>query len=102
MSIWWALQTLAFLLVFTAVSADDVVVLTEANFEQEVGKDRGALVEFYAPWFDFLFFLFFPGFLFLALLDELTCFKFLKWSDVGPVLVGDLLFLGSHFWSTLI
>ncbi|KAL6324170.1 hypothetical protein AAG906_006441 [Vitis piasezkii] len=50
MSIWWALQTLALLLVFTAVSADDVVVLTEANFEQEIGKDRSALVEFYAPW----------------------------------------------------
>jgi protein disulfide-isomerase A6 len=30
--------------------ADDVVVLTEENFEKEVGQDRGALVEFYAPW----------------------------------------------------
>ncbi|RYR29436.1 hypothetical protein Ahy_B01g053814 isoform B [Arachis hypogaea] len=29
---------------------DDVVVLTEDNFEKEVGQDRGALVEFYAPW----------------------------------------------------
>ena len=29
---------------------DDVVVLTESNFEKEVGQDRGALVEFYAPW----------------------------------------------------
>ncbi|KAI3445406.1 hypothetical protein Pfo_002071 [Paulownia fortunei] len=28
----------------------DVVVLTEDNFEKEVGQDRGALVEFYAPW----------------------------------------------------
>ncbi|KAK6143874.1 hypothetical protein DH2020_024222 [Rehmannia glutinosa] len=37
---------------FLAVSAfaDDVVVLTEENFEKEVGQDRGALVEFYAPW----------------------------------------------------
>ncbi|KAG6478807.1 hypothetical protein ZIOFF_062251 [Zingiber officinale] len=26
------------------------VVLTEANFEKEVGQDRAALVEFYAPW----------------------------------------------------
>ncbi|KAF7817962.1 putative protein disulfide-isomerase A6 [Senna tora] len=34
----------------SSVSADDVVVLTEANFDQEVGQDRGALVEFYAPW----------------------------------------------------
>ncbi|PON61677.1 DnaJ-like [Parasponia andersonii] len=37
------------LLVSTAL-ADDVVVLTEDNFEKEVGQDRGALVEFYAPW----------------------------------------------------
>jgi hypothetical protein len=31
---------------------DDVVALTESTFEKEVGQDRGALVEFYAPWFD--------------------------------------------------
>ncbi|XP_047326967.1 protein disulfide-isomerase like 2-1-like [Impatiens glandulifera] len=31
-------------------SADDVIVLTEDNFDKEVGQDRGALVEFYAPW----------------------------------------------------
>ncbi|KAF7818157.1 putative protein disulfide-isomerase A6 [Senna tora] len=30
--------------------ADEVLVLTEDNFEKEVGQDRGALVEFYAPW----------------------------------------------------
>ncbi|KAL6850098.1 hypothetical protein ACP4OV_020725 [Aristida adscensionis] len=30
--------------------ADDVVALTESTFEKEVGQDRGALVEFYAPW----------------------------------------------------
>ncbi|KAL6514811.1 hypothetical protein OROGR_020390 [Orobanche gracilis] len=30
--------------------ADDVIVLTEENFDKEVGQDRGALVEFYAPW----------------------------------------------------
>ncbi|KNA13181.1 hypothetical protein SOVF_119120 [Spinacia oleracea] len=41
--------TLALLLVSSAF-ADDVVVLTEENFEKEVGQDRGALVEFYAPW----------------------------------------------------
>ncbi|XP_061371925.1 probable protein disulfide-isomerase A6 isoform X2 [Gastrolobium bilobum] len=42
----------AMALVFlSSVSADDVVVvLTEDSFENEVGKDRGALVEFYAPW----------------------------------------------------
>ncbi|XP_042516075.1 protein disulfide-isomerase like 2-1-like [Macadamia integrifolia] len=46
--IWFAVGTLALLLV--AAFADDVVVLTEENFEKEVGQDRGALVEFYAPW----------------------------------------------------
>ncbi|PKU78439.1 protein disulfide isomerase-like 2-2 [Dendrobium catenatum] len=47
--IWLATLTLAF---FAAASfaEDDVVVLTEANFDKEVGQDRGALVEFYAPW----------------------------------------------------
>ncbi|XP_062083502.1 probable protein disulfide-isomerase A6 [Humulus lupulus] len=44
-----AFGALACLLVSTAV-ADDVVVLTEDSFEKEVGQDRGALVEFYAPW----------------------------------------------------
>ena len=38
------------LVFLSAVSADDVVVLTEENFEKEVGQDRAALVEFYAPW----------------------------------------------------
>ncbi|CAN6345351.1 unnamed protein product [Urochloa humidicola] len=31
-------------------AAADVVALTEADFEKEVGQDRDALVEFYAPW----------------------------------------------------
>ncbi|XP_054790558.1 protein disulfide-isomerase like 2-1-like [Prosopis cineraria] len=48
-SIWFALGALALVFV-SSVSADDVVVLTEANFDQEVGQDRAALVEFYAPW----------------------------------------------------
>ncbi|KAJ6319929.1 hypothetical protein OIU78_015345 [Salix suchowensis] len=38
------------LLIAASALADDVVVLTEDNFEKEVGRDRGALVEFYAPW----------------------------------------------------
>ncbi|EEF49947.1 probable protein disulfide-isomerase A6 [Ricinus communis] len=43
--------SLAALLLFaSSVLADDVVVLTDDNFEKEVGKDRGALIEFYAPW----------------------------------------------------
>ena len=37
--------------VVSPAAADDVVALTEADFEKEVGQDRGALVEFYAPWF---------------------------------------------------
>ncbi|XP_028779501.1 protein disulfide-isomerase like 2-1-like [Neltuma alba] len=48
-SIWFALGALALVFV-SSVSADDVVVLTESNFDQEVGQDRSALVEFYAPW----------------------------------------------------
>lgn len=46
--IWLAFGFLALLAV--SALADDVVVLTEDNFEKEVGQDRGALVEFYAPW----------------------------------------------------
>ncbi|KZV19473.1 protein disulfide-isomerase like 2-1 [Dorcoceras hygrometricum] len=38
------------LFIFISAFAEDVVVLTEVNFEKEVGQDRGALVEFYAPW----------------------------------------------------
>ncbi|KAK1291642.1 hypothetical protein QJS10_CPB17g01151 [Acorus calamus] len=47
--IWFAIGTLA-LLFASAIADDEVVVLTEENFEKEVGQDRGALVEFYAPW----------------------------------------------------
>lgn len=47
--IWLAAGTLALLLLSSAF-ADDVVILTEDNFEKEVGQDRAALVEFYAPW----------------------------------------------------
>uniref|UniRef100_A0A0D9WD15 protein disulfide-isomerase n=1 Tax=Leersia perrieri TaxID=77586 RepID=A0A0D9WD15_9ORYZ len=48
-------KALAFLLLLAAAavstaSADDVLALTESTFEKEVGQDRGALVEFYAPW----------------------------------------------------
>ncbi|THG08840.1 hypothetical protein TEA_017866 [Camellia sinensis var. sinensis] len=45
----WVFVTLALFLALSAF-ADDVVVLTEENFEKEIGQDRGALVEFYAPW----------------------------------------------------
>ncbi|CAN0888929.1 Probable protein disulfide-isomerase A6 [Linum grandiflorum] len=46
--IWLAIGALT-LLAVSAV-ADDVLVLTEDNFDKEVGQDRDALVEFYAPW----------------------------------------------------
>ncbi|KAA3475102.1 putative protein disulfide-isomerase A6 [Gossypium australe] len=46
--VWLALGILALLL--ASAWSDDVLVLTEENFEKEVGQDRGALVEFYAPW----------------------------------------------------
>ncbi|KAI3770477.1 hypothetical protein L6452_01611 [Arctium lappa] len=42
--------TLAFFLIISSSVTADVVVLTLDNFDKEVGKDRGALVEFYAPW----------------------------------------------------
>ncbi|KAH7833837.1 hypothetical protein Vadar_010207 [Vaccinium darrowii] len=45
----WSFAVLAVFLISSAL-ADDVVVLTEDNFEKEVGQDRSALVEFYAPW----------------------------------------------------
>lgn len=48
---WLGIGTAALLLFLSSVSADDVVVLSEDNFEKEVGQDRGALVEFYAPWY---------------------------------------------------
>ncbi|PKA52749.1 Protein disulfide isomerase-like 2-2 [Apostasia shenzhenica] len=47
--IWLAALALA-CFALAAFAEDDVVVLTEANFDKEVGQDRGALVEFYAPW----------------------------------------------------
>ncbi|XP_059648438.1 probable protein disulfide-isomerase A6 [Cornus florida] len=47
--IFYVFLTLATFLVSSAF-AEEVVVLTEDNFEKEVGQDRGALVEFYAPW----------------------------------------------------
>lgn len=50
--IWSAIGTFALLL--ASAIADDVVVLTEENFDKEVGQDRGALVEFYAPWYSVL------------------------------------------------
>ncbi|XP_057493185.1 probable protein disulfide-isomerase A6 [Actinidia eriantha] len=45
-----AIAALAVFLLSPAFAATDVVVLTEDNFENEVGHDRGALVEFNAPW----------------------------------------------------
>jgi hypothetical protein len=51
--IWISLAITLALFAAPAV-ADDVVELTPENFDKEVGKDRGALVEFFAPWFVFL------------------------------------------------
>lgn len=52
--IWFGICALAVLFI-TSAFAEDVVVLTEDNFEKEVGQDRGALVEFYAPWYPVVF-----------------------------------------------
>ncbi|KAA3457287.1 protein disulfide-isomerase like 2-1-like [Gossypium australe] len=46
--IWLTFGTLS-LLAASAMAAD-VIVLIEENFHKEVGQDKGALVEFYAPW----------------------------------------------------
>ncbi|CAA7388949.1 unnamed protein product [Spirodela intermedia] len=43
-----AVVALAFAL--PALADDDVLALSEETFEKEVGQDRGALVEFFAPW----------------------------------------------------
>ncbi|XP_062143972.1 probable protein disulfide-isomerase A6 [Alnus glutinosa] len=47
---WFPSVALALVLFASSVIAEDVVVLTDDNFDKEVGQDRGALVEFYAPW----------------------------------------------------
>ncbi|XP_018816304.1 probable protein disulfide-isomerase A6 [Juglans regia] len=46
----FALVVLALVLATSSALAEEVVVLTDDNFDKEVGQDRGALVEFYAPW----------------------------------------------------
>ncbi|KAJ4820808.1 Disulfide-isomerase [Rhynchospora pubera] len=49
--IWMPLAiTLALSLFAAPAIADDVVDLTPDTFDKEVGHDRGALVEFFAPW----------------------------------------------------
>lgn len=48
---WFPSVALALVLFSSSVIAEDVVVLTDDNFDKEVGQDRGALVEFYAPWY---------------------------------------------------
>ncbi|KAK7379184.1 hypothetical protein VNO80_04637 [Phaseolus coccineus] len=45
-----AAAAITLMIFLSSASADDVVALTEDTFEKEVGKDRAALVEFYAPW----------------------------------------------------
>ena len=45
------LAILGLYVISLSASADEVVVLTDQNFDKEVGQDRAALVEFYAPWY---------------------------------------------------
>ncbi|KAE8672104.1 putative protein disulfide-isomerase A6 [Hibiscus syriacus] len=47
--IWLAFRAMMCFLL-TSTMAAEVVELTEESFHKEVGQDRGALVEFYAPW----------------------------------------------------
>ena len=42
---------LCFVFFLYAVSASDVLDLTNDNFDAEVGKTDIILVEFYAPWY---------------------------------------------------
>ena len=37
---------------FSIASAEDVVALTDDTFEEEIGKEKDALVEIYAPWYN--------------------------------------------------
>jgi len=46
-----ASAAITLMICLSSASADDVVALTEDTFKKEVGKDRAALVEFYAPWY---------------------------------------------------
>lgn len=46
-----AVAAVTLMIFLSSASADDVVALTQNSFENEVGKDRAALVEFYAPWY---------------------------------------------------
>ncbi|MQM19494.1 hypothetical protein Taro_052499 [Colocasia esculenta] len=52
--IWKGVAALALVLLVCsgspALADDDVVALSGDSFEKEVGQDRGALVEFFAPW----------------------------------------------------
>jgi hypothetical protein len=57
-------------------AAEDVVALTPDTFEDEVGKEKDALVEFYAPWY--------PVFSFLLSIQ-------LNFQDLGYDLVSFLL-----------
>ena len=43
-------SVLVFLSVLVSISASDVVVLTEKNFDSVVNGDSHVFVEFYAPW----------------------------------------------------
>ncbi|BAT86113.1 probable protein disulfide-isomerase A6 [Vigna umbellata] len=45
-----AVAAVTLMIFLSSASADDVVALTQNTFDNEVGKDRAALVEFYAPW----------------------------------------------------
>jgi hypothetical protein len=47
----WITLAITLALFAAPAIADDVVELTPENFDKEVGKDRSALVEFFAPWF---------------------------------------------------
>jgi hypothetical protein len=79
--IWITLAAITLAFFAAPAIADDVLDLTPDNFDNEVGKDRGALIEFFAPWF-FSFFLFFFQllplilFLYIIIIFYLICSQF--------------------------
>lgn len=48
--IWITLAAITLAFFAAPAIADEVLDLTPDNFDNEVGKDRGALIEFFAPW----------------------------------------------------
>lgn len=51
LAIYLAFALLTLFTISSALADEVVVVLTDQNFENQVGQDSAALVEFYSPWY---------------------------------------------------